>query len=76
MEKNFQDLVKQVITKHGTSLLDTPQKFKSILKDYAEGEFGGEIRTFTGMLSENYQGMLANTKTADMIAQRQLAYSD
>jgi hypothetical protein len=52
MNNNFYTLLERILKRYGTAVLDDRARLKSILDDYAEGEFTPEIRLFLQAIEE------------------------
>jgi hypothetical protein len=67
MNDPFALLVKTVVDNHGAAVFDNRSRCKSLLDDYARGEFKKEIRLFTQIVDTGYAAKLRDSKEPDII---------
>ncbi|MDR0526096.1 MAG: formylglycine-generating enzyme family protein [Spirochaetaceae bacterium] len=65
MEKNFQDLIQQILREQGEAILEHPVQCRGLMSDYAKGRYKREIRLFLLALeSGGYQAIQGSKNLA------------
>jgi hypothetical protein len=68
MDKNFELVIRHFLLHYGKEILDETQKCKSLLKDFAKGEFRSEIDLFMQTIEKNFHKKIIESNDFEMTA--------